>query len=185
MTSLNSGRIRNGIADWIFEEEILSGSNELFFSPDSTKLGFLRFDDSNVKQFNFTYWGLSPSTGAYPSTTHLRYPKPGYAGPTVALLVFDRNTRSTITLEIDAPQFAHNYYVYQVLWFGDSTVLVRLMNREQTVEDIVACDVTTGTCRLATSNVAPMGWVEHSALVPVLERNAFLQVRLLHSSLTH
>ena len=33
-----------------------------------------------------------------------------------------------------APQFAHNYYVYQVLWFGDSTVLVRLMNREQTIE---------------------------------------------------
>ena len=30
---------------WIFEEEILSGSNELFFSPDSSKLAFLRFDD--------------------------------------------------------------------------------------------------------------------------------------------
>eukprot|EP01046_Picozoa_sp_COSAG06_P041629 COSAG06_NODE_5190_length_3648_cov_3.167371_10_plen_89_part_01 len=35
-------------------------------------LAYLRFDDSNVKQYNFTYWGLSPSTGAYPSTTHLR-----------------------------------------------------------------------------------------------------------------
>lgn len=29
------GRIRNGVADWVYEEEILSGSNELFFSPNS------------------------------------------------------------------------------------------------------------------------------------------------------
>eukprot|EP01043_Picozoa_sp_COSAG02_P000444 COSAG02_NODE_8_length_60691_cov_104.994752_10_plen_293_part_00 len=29
------GRIRNGIADWVYEEEILSGSTELFFSPDN------------------------------------------------------------------------------------------------------------------------------------------------------
>eukprot|EP01046_Picozoa_sp_COSAG06_P041628 COSAG06_NODE_5190_length_3648_cov_3.167371_9_plen_157_part_00 len=31
----SDGRIRNGIADWVYEEEILSGSNELFFSPNN------------------------------------------------------------------------------------------------------------------------------------------------------
>lgn len=35
-------------------------------------LAYLRFDDSNVPQYNFTYWGASPSKGAYPSTTHIR-----------------------------------------------------------------------------------------------------------------
>ena len=29
------GRVRNGIADWVYEEEILSSSTELFFSPDN------------------------------------------------------------------------------------------------------------------------------------------------------
>ena len=33
------GRIRSGIADWVYEEEILSGSTELFFSPDNQVRG--------------------------------------------------------------------------------------------------------------------------------------------------
>ena len=58
------------------QEEILSGSNTLYFSPDNQRLAFLRFDDSAVPQYNYTFWGTDPGVGAYPATMRLRYPKP-------------------------------------------------------------------------------------------------------------
>ena len=42
------------------QEEILSGSNTLYFSPDNQRLAFLRFDDSAVPQYNYTFWGTPP-----------------------------------------------------------------------------------------------------------------------------
>lgn len=179
------GRIRNGIADWVYEEEILSGSTELFFSPDNQRLAYLRFDDSNVLQYNFTYWGLSPSTGAYPSTTHLRYPKPGFVGPSFSVHVYDRTRRTTVRVEVDSQTITNNYYVFQVVWFDTMTLLLRLMNREQTAEDLAFCDVATGICQLVDTNVAPSGWLEQSALLAVPGRNCFLQIRINERGFAH
>ncbi len=44
------------------------------------------------------------------------------------------------------------------------------------MEDIALCSAESGACRLVSRNVAPRGWVEHSTVLPVPERRAFLQV---------
>eukprot|EP01045_Picozoa_sp_COSAG04_P029568 COSAG04_NODE_4894_length_1837_cov_1.617376_2_plen_102_part_00 len=74
--NLRSARLDTFASLLFAQEEILSGSNTLYFSPDNQRLAFLRFDDSAVPQYNYTFWGTDPGVGAYPATMRLRYPKP-------------------------------------------------------------------------------------------------------------
>jgi hypothetical protein len=93
--------------------------------------------------------------------------------------VYDRTTQRSVRLQVDtSPRLTNTYYVFQVVWYDDTTILLRLLNRVQTVEDIALCDAAaSGSCRLVTTNRAPMGWLEQGALLPVPERNSILQVR--------
>ena len=90
--------------------------------------------------------------------------------------VYDRAHQTTVQVEVETPSIAHNYYVFQVVWFDTTTLLLRLMNREQTAEDIVFCNAASGSCQVAVTSIAPRGWLEQSSILPVPERNAFLQV---------
>jgi len=93
--------------------------------------------------------------------------------------VYDRTTQRSVRLQVDtSPRLTNTYYVFQVVWYDDTTILLRLLNRVQTVEDIALCAAAaSGSCRLVTTNRAPMGWLEQGALLPVPERNSILQVR--------
>ena len=51
------GVVRNGDADWVYEEEILAGSGAMYFSEETMALAYLRFDDSEVPDYDYTYWG--------------------------------------------------------------------------------------------------------------------------------
>lgn len=104
-------------------------------------------------------------------------PKPGYPGPTFSVHVYSRTRRTTEWVDVDIPEATNTYYVFEVAWFDDTTLLLRLMNREQTAEDVVFCDAMSGSCHLAATSVAPIGWLEQSPLLPVPDRNSFLQVR--------
>lgn len=42
--------IYNGIPDWVYEEEILSTDNALYFSPQGGNLAYARFNDLNVRK---------------------------------------------------------------------------------------------------------------------------------------
>ncbi|MBD3873270.1 MAG: DPP IV N-terminal domain-containing protein, partial [Acidobacteria bacterium] len=69
----------NGIADWVYEEE-LDAERSYWWSPDSTHLAFLQFDERPV--------GIVPITGdsvPYPELEEQRYPKAGTANPRVLL----------------------------------------------------------------------------------------------------
>ena len=43
--------VQNGIADWIYEEEILEASRAYYWSPDGSALAYLKFNDEEVTQF--------------------------------------------------------------------------------------------------------------------------------------
>ena len=47
--------IINGMADWVYEEE-LSLAQAFAWSPDGSKIAYYRFDESEVKQFSMTLW---------------------------------------------------------------------------------------------------------------------------------
>ena len=53
-------KVLNGIPDWVYEEEF--GFNRAFeFSADSKMIAYIRFDESQVKQFSFPWYkGMAP-----------------------------------------------------------------------------------------------------------------------------
>ena len=63
--------IINGSADWVYEEEF-SMAQAFEWSPDGKKIAFLRFDESEVPEFNMQMWGA-----LYPEDYKFKYPKAG------------------------------------------------------------------------------------------------------------
>jgi dipeptidyl-peptidase 4 len=64
-------KILNGTTDWVYEEEFAI-TKAYDWSPDSKWIAFLRFDESDVKEFNMTYY-----SGLYPGLHTFKYPKAG------------------------------------------------------------------------------------------------------------
>jgi hypothetical protein len=90
--------IYNGIADWVYEEEIIGGPKTFWLSPDGKRLAFSTINDSMVDIMSWPYYGpYSEKDGTinqYTKIVYLRYPKPGRRNPAVQL-----NVISLITFE--------------------------------------------------------------------------------------
>ena len=75
--------ILNGYASWVYYEEILGRGSQykaFWWSPDSKKIGFYRFDNTNVPMFPI----YSPK-GQDGSLNQTRYPKCGEPNPEVRI----------------------------------------------------------------------------------------------------
>ncbi|MBO4447175.1 MAG: DPP IV N-terminal domain-containing protein [Bacteroidales bacterium] len=83
LTFDGSDVILNGYASWVYYEEILGRSTRykaFWWSPDSRKIVFYRFDDSQVGRFPI--WS---EAGQYGSLKITRYPKAGTPNPSVRI----------------------------------------------------------------------------------------------------
>lgn len=97
--------IANGIPDWLYEEEILSKSNAIWFSPSGTRLCYASFNDSLVDEMSYPYYGaVEDPQNLYPGMYNIRYPKPGRRNPTVKLWVVDVATRVKTTHVVIPPK---------------------------------------------------------------------------------
>lgn len=105
LTFDGSDVILNGYASWVYYEEILgrpSRYKAFWWSPDSKKIGFYRFDNSQVPMFPIYSAFANPSAAAVqsqsPRVTDLgiggslsetRYPKCGQTNPQVRIGIVD------------------------------------------------------------------------------------------------
>lgn len=92
LTFDGSALILNGYASWVYYEEILgrpSRYRAFWWSPDSQKIGFYRFDNTNVPMFPIysPYGSGEEALGGHLSLT--RYPKAGQANPEVRIGMTD------------------------------------------------------------------------------------------------
>lgn len=53
ITETGGQTIANGVPDWLYEEEILSNNNAIYFSPRGTKMCYASFNDSTVDSLSF------------------------------------------------------------------------------------------------------------------------------------
>ncbi|MDR1112146.1 MAG: S9 family peptidase [Bacteroidales bacterium] len=116
--------ILNGMADWVYEEE-LDMAQCFTWSPDGSKLAYLRFDESNVKEFSMTEWG-----SLYPAEYRYKYPKAGEDNSLVEVHIYDCNSKFDKKLEF--ADFTTSYFP-RIYWLpGNSTQLITLkLNRHQ------------------------------------------------------
>ena len=115
-------KIINGTTDWVYEEEfaIIKGYE---WSPDSKYIGFLRFDESAVKEFNMTYY-----EELYPDLYTFKYPKAGEENSKVTLHMYSLVGNEVLNT-VDLGTYE---YIPRLKWSGsENKLIVQTMNRHQ------------------------------------------------------
>ncbi|KAK3568690.1 hypothetical protein QTP86_013449 [Hemibagrus guttatus] len=142
-SSGKEGVVYNGIADWLYEEEILHTHVAHWWSPDGERLAFLVLNDSLVP--NMVLPSFTGST--YPKGRQYPYPKAGQPNPMVKLFVVNLYG-PTHTLELTPPDGLklREHYVVMVKWISKTKTAVRWLNRAQNISILTVCDSTTGAC---------------------------------------
>lgn len=129
-------QIINGAVDWVYEEEF-SMDRGFWWSPDSKKVLYYKFNESQVKQFTMDIYGH-----LYPVRYEYKYPKAGEANSEVEIYYYD-NTNST-TKQVQASAEVDLYYP-RIGWANNSTeVYIQKLNRLQNNFEILISNIQTG-----------------------------------------
>ncbi len=138
-----SDTIKNGYASWVYYEEILgraSNYKAFYWSPDSRKIAFLRFDDSPVpckiiKSYNSDY---------SEKLDYQFYPKAGDPIPLVSLGVVDINSLDVSWFNIND---SNDRYIAMVNWLDANTFIIQDLNRDQDELKLHLIDLESGTIK--------------------------------------
>ena len=133
LTTDGGKTVVNAKGDWVYEEEIFNRNGKAYWwSPDATRLAFLRLDDTPVKTFNLV--DLSTTRGRLESYP---YPKPGDANPLVQIGVACADGGKPAYLDMAAYK-PDDTLIARVGWVGQSNrVFAYVQNRTQTWLDFV------------------------------------------------
>ncbi|XP_071320716.1 dipeptidyl peptidase 4-like [Trachinotus anak] len=122
------GQIFNGIPDWVYEEEMFSSSQGLWWSPGGKYVAYAEFNDTEVHTIEYSWYG----DNQYPSTVSIAYPKPGTPNPVVKLFVVDTDNITKITeVVVPAPLSSSEHYLATVTWVTDDRIAVQWLKRVQ------------------------------------------------------
>lgn len=126
--------IINGTTDWVYEEEfsIIKGYE---WSPDSKYIAFLRFDETNVREFSMTYY-----QELYPDLYTFKYPKAGEDNSKVtAHMIAAKGGKAT---KINLGEYE---YIPRLKWSGSANqLIIQTMNRHQNELNYHLVDLTSG-----------------------------------------
>ncbi len=157
-TGDGSDDILNGYASWVYYEEILGRSSAykaFWWSPDSKKIAFMRFDESQVPFFYFFNNGVED--GVYGKLDKMRYPKPGYNNPTVKLGIYNLDSQDTQWVDVNDP---NEHYLIYPQWNANSTILYfEWMNRGQNHSKILLYDSLSKNLRTLYEEKQPT-WID-------------------------
>ncbi|MCR5350975.1 MAG: S9 family peptidase [Bacteroidales bacterium] len=156
LTFDGSDLILNGYASWVYYEEIFgraSNYRAFWWSPDSRRLGFYRFDNSAVPMFPI----YSPF-GQDGKLLQTRYPKAGESNPSVRIGIIEAKAGAVPVWAgfDDSPE----QYFGTPFWGADSRELyVSREPRRQNTLDLYAVSVDDGSRRQVYHEEYPT-WVE-------------------------
>ena len=179
ITTDGSAKVHNGRLDWVYEEEIYGRGQKgaYWWSPDSTRIAYLRLDDTPVPSF--------PIVDQIPyeqGVEELQYPKAGDPNPTATLGIV--RVTGGATSWIDLTKYpAEDRLVVAVAWMPDSkSVTYQVQNRIQTWLDlnVGSIDGATRTVFRETSKawVAPNNpegprWLEDGGFLWLSEQTGW------------
>ena len=153
--------ILNGFASWVYYEEILgrpSRYKAFWWSPDSRKIGYYRFDNTQVPLFPIYSAFENPEAAAVKyqsprvtdhglggSLSETRYPKCGQTNPEVRIGIVDLATEETVWADFDP---SLDQYFGIPFWGPDSEeFFIARMPRLQNTVDLYAVNAADGTKR--------------------------------------
>ena len=164
-------RIKYGTASWVYGEE-LAQTSAIWWSPDSAKIAYYRFDEKQVLDYNLQL----DQTKIQSANDVEAYPKSGTSNPVVDLFVYDVATKATTRIDVrNGKPFDNDvvgHYVYRVSWSPDGReLLFNRTNRRQNVMEFVAANPSTGATRVIVREEWPTGWVDNRPPMQFLKDN--------------
>ncbi|HLN99022.1 MAG TPA: S9 family peptidase [Pyrinomonadaceae bacterium] len=141
LTTDGTPKVLNGRLDWVYQEELYGRGNfeAYWWSPDSTRLAYLRLDENPVPEF--TVVDHIP----YHQTLEVTpYPKAGDPNPIVQLGIVDAAGGATRWVDTYKYQ-PSDFLIVRVSWTPDGkSVAYQAQNREQTFLDLNFADSRDG-----------------------------------------
>lgn len=136
-----------GIATWVYGEE-LGQITAMWWSPDSKKIAFYRFEEKDADM----YYVLYDQVKIQDSVEVEAYPKVGADNLPVDVMVYDLDTKQLTLLDTrngkPYDDGALGTYLYGMDWTPDGKeFLFHTTNRKQDVMEYKAADPTTGKTR--------------------------------------
>lgn len=146
--------IINGSTDWVYEEE-LGFAQAFFWSPDSKKLAFYKFDESRVKEYNMQYWDEKQ---VYPVDYRFKYPKAGELNAIVNIFTYNLANIQTTKMDIGTET---DMYIPRVKWTYNSEILsIRRLNRLQNKLEVLHAEASTGKSTLIWAEIDENAYVD-------------------------
>lgn len=162
------GLVYNGIADWVYEEEVFEASNAIWWSPDSRFVAFASFDDTEVRNYSLITYGNTSSSWCcdelqYPQLRTLKYPKPGTPNPKASLTVID-TSRGYVSV-VMRPSYSSlresesSNIICQVKWASNEHLYVQWLNRDQNSLEAFLFDVVAKSKYSNFKYIEENGWL--------------------------
>ena len=131
--------IINGNCDWVYEEEF-SFTRAYQWSPKGNYLAYYRFDETNVKQYEFTVFDNS-----YNKQYEYKYPKAGEENSKVEIHIYETATGKDVKAQYEQGDI----YIPRIKWTRDDEGLVLFwMNRHQDNLKLLLTDAKSGASRI-------------------------------------
>ncbi len=186
LTTDGTERILNGRLDWVYEEEIFGRGQPraYWWSPDSTRLAYLRLDDTLVPSFT-----VVDHIPYEQGVERWYYPKVGDPNPIVTLGVAPAIGGRTQWVDVGRYP-APERLIAAVSWTADSRdVVYQAQNRAQTWLDVNTADAASGatrtlfreTSRAWVSDTADPVWLGDGSFLWLSERSGYRHLYLYGS----
>jgi dipeptidyl-peptidase-4 len=132
VTRDGSAKVRNGRMDWVYEEEVYGrGTTRAYWwSPDSSRLAFLRIDDSPVSSY-ITLDDISYD----PKVETWLYPRAGDPNPTATLAVVGSHGGGIEWTDLSKYN-GTDFLIVRVAWTPSSQLVYEIENRTQSWIDL-------------------------------------------------
>lgn len=158
-----------GIATWVYGEE-LGQNTAMWWSPDSKKVAFYKFQEQGAKQ----YYVLLDQLNLYDSLEIMSYPKVGEPNLPVDLMVYDLDTKKITQFDVrDGKGFEDGpvgTYLYGMSWTPDgSEFLYHSTNRKQDIMEYRAGNPETGETRVVVREEWLASFTKNTPEMRVLE----------------
>ena len=139
--------IINGATDWVYEEEFVF-TKAFFWSPDSKKIAYYRFDEKRVKEYKLEYYGED-----YPEIYTFKYPKAGEDNSLIDIRIYDLESGETVPVDIGTET---DIYIPRIKWTTDPNILALYqMNRHQNKLELLLADANNGSSRVILTENNP------------------------------
>lgn len=146
-----ANEIINGGTDWVYEEEF-GFTRAFFWSPDSRRLLYYRFDEREVPEFVMPLFH-----SLYPEPYRFKYPKAGEKNALVELHLYELGSGQRKKLDVGPEP---DQYIARAGWTTDPNRLwFQRVNRHQNRVELVLADPQSSSTRVVLTD-SSNAWVD-------------------------